>query len=345
MIKQLAGLIRLYLPLLSHPDEEVRRYTALALYAAYGDQATVHVRLVLRAGTPEERRQARLALDALDACGGLCSATPPFGGIEIGCLGAFQVHINGLTIQVQDWGRYDSGRAGAQKLQSVFAYLAHTGARGATREAIIAAVWGNAAGAASLARALTSLRTLIADASGSELADSALVTDAERCMLRPDFIRNSADIFAQAFDLADRIEQRDGLAAAAPLYRCALELYGGPYMADIPRSNGWMLERRQLLLGHFVNAAERLAEQYVEEQRYRECVNVCTRAIDEAPDADDVTIWLLQAYLRLDQGAELERAYRRYLRATALNPLAPGATADRVIATYESLQRERKLGS
>ena len=58
MIKQLAGLIRLYLPLLSHPDEEVRRYTALALYAAYGDQATVHVRLVLRAGTPEERRHA-----------------------------------------------------------------------------------------------------------------------------------------------------------------------------------------------------------------------------------------------------------------------------------------------
>lgn len=344
MIKQLAGLIRLYLPLLSHPDEDVRRQTALALCATYGDQAAAQVRLLLRAGTPEERRQARLALDALGACNALLSAPSPFNGIEIGCLGAFQVHIKGLTIQVQDWGRYDSGRAGAQKLQSVFAYLAHSGARGATREAIIAAVWGNAAGAASLARALTSLRNAIADAGGSELADAALATDTERCMLRPEFVRNSADIFEQAFELADRAEQQGGLAAAAPLYRCALELYGGPYMADIARSNGWMLERRQLLHGHFVNAAERLAEHYFAEQRYRECVEVCARAIDEAPDADDVTIWLLQAYLHLDQGAELERAYRRYLRATALNPLAPGATSDRVIATYESLQRESKLG-
>lgn len=341
MINQSANLMRLYLPLLAHSDSEVRRQTALVVQTAYDGKAGAHIRLLSRDDDPVVRRQARAALEALSALGQVHETPVLYDSIGVECLGAFGVHIGGLKLQVQDWGRYDSGRAGAQKLQSVFAYLVHVGGRGATREAIISAVWANSANVSILARTLTSLRKLITDIGSNNLID-ALIIDTDRCMLRPDFVHNSADQFERAFTLADQTEQQAGLEAAAPLYSYALHMYGGPYMSDVVRGSGWMLERRELLTGHFVNAAERLAEYAFMQQRYKECVQVCSLALAEEPDADDVTIWLLRAYRELNQHIDLELAYKRYLRAAGITPRSAPVSSDWVMAAYESLRCERK---
>ncbi|MGQ9926471.1 MAG: AfsR/SARP family transcriptional regulator [Chloroflexaceae bacterium] len=270
------------------------------------------------------------------------AASAPLPGlpVQVACLGVLRVRVVGVPILAQVAG-HDRGRAGSHKLRAVLAGLIHAGGRGISREALMAAVWGQGAAAPGLTRTLGSLRTLIVEAGGEELADAILLVDEERCLLHPDYVQSDAAIFERLCTLAAELEEQEGLAAAAPLYAQALELYRGPYMADV--SNAWsaLIERRRLLAGDFLNLVERLAEHAFNQRRYHQCVHLCDLALTEDPAADDLTIWLLRAYAGLGHYADLEHAFQHYLRAARVDPHADN---DLVVQVYARLRQERMVG-
>lgn len=341
MAQHATPLIDLFIPLLLHDDPQVQRQSAMLLYSSYGDEAAQRLRSLLARADAEERQRVRMAQEVLARYVPRAASDPlPGPEMQVACLGVLRVWVAGVPILARVAER-DRGRAGSHKLRAVLAALIHAGGRGISREALMAAVWGQESAASGLTRTLSSLRALMVEVGGEELADAVLIISEDRCLLHPDLVRTDVATFERLCALAAEIEEEEGLAAAAPLYAQALELYRGPYMADVAGAWTALIERRNLLGGDFLNVVERLAEHACSERRYHECARLCDLALSEDPAADDLTVWLLRAYAGLGHYAELEHAFQHYLRAARIDSRASN---DPVVRVYTQLRRERAVG-
>ncbi len=342
MSQQQTNPARLYLPLLTDQQPAVRQQACLILLGTYGDRALTYLRRLVDDTDPQVRKEARLALLAIAECTATTLKSKPFRGMHVECLGRMRVYIGNYELLDSDWTEAEGGRAGARKMQGALAYLIHCGRRGSSREALGAALWNKGFSATSLARTLSALRqTLKRHADSTFAVDRALVIESDHCLLDPDCYYTDVLLFEQAYSLATRVEAEQSLAAAAPLYTNALQLYFGPYMADIPCANGWSRTRRDHLRSSFVIAAERLAEHAYDQGLYRQCIDTCALALDAEPDADEVVTWMLRAYAGAGLYAELEHSYRSYLHAAQLDALSHTGQQDAVVQLYQSLGRVR----
>jgi DNA-binding SARP family transcriptional activator len=335
---------RLYLPLLNHSQAEVRRQACAILLGAHGTSALTALRCLLDHADPTVRQQARHGLHAIAAISGNEIAEQPYHGIYIECLGQLRVWIGGRQILPRDWMQADSGRAGWRKVQGAFAYLVHRGRYGTSRKALGEAVWGGPVSAASLARTLTALRQTLAGAADAPLIERALTISGDQISFAADAYTSDARFFEQTFEIACFTESEQGLAAAAPLYAQATQLYAGTYMIDVAGSDEWGQRRRDHLIGNLVIAAERLAEQAFAEQRYRQCVAICRQALEIDDTAEELSNWLLRAYDRLNLRPEIAQAYRSYLRAATVTPHGDEGRHNPVVRTYQELTGMRDAG-
>jgi DNA-binding SARP family transcriptional activator len=338
------NLARLYLPLLTHAQAEVRRQACAILLGAHGAQALVALRCLLDDPDTEVRLQARQALHAVAATGVDVDAEPPWHGIYVECLGQLRVWVAGRQILPRDWMQADSGRAGWRKVQGAFAYLVHRGRYGASRKALGEAVWGGPVSAASLARTLTALRQTLSGMDGAPLIERALTISGDHISFAADAYTSDARFFERTFEIACHTEAEQGLATAAPLYAQALGLYTGPYMSDVAGSDEWGQRQRDHLSGNAVIAAERLAEHAYAAQRYRQCVAICRQALEIDDTAEELSNWLLRAYDRLNLRHEIGQAYRSYLRAATISPDEAEGRHNAVVRTYQELTGMRKIG-
>jgi DNA-binding SARP family transcriptional activator len=338
------NMARLYLPLLNHAQAEVRRQACTILLGTHGTSALTALRCLIEDADPVVRQQARQGLHTIVTISGSQIAEQPAHGIYIECLGQLRVWIGERQILPRDWMQSDSGRAGWRKVQGAFAYLVHRGRYGTSRKALGQAVWGGPVSAASLARTLTALRQTLAGADDAALIERALVISGDQISLAADAYTSDARFFEQAFDIACATDSEQGLAAAAPLYAQAMQLYAGTYMSDIAGSDEWGQRRRDHLLGNYVIAAERLAEHAFAEQRYRQCVAICRQAIEIDDTAEELSSWLLRAYDRLNLRPEIGRAYRSYLRAATITPHGEEGRHNPVVQTYQELTGARDIG-
>lgn len=331
-------ITRLYLPLLAHTQPQIRSQAAMILLITYGDHALTYIRRLINDPDMQVRQDARIALLAISEITGHEIKLQPFRGIYIECLGRLRVYIGNHEMQSQDWVQADAGRAGKQKVAGVLAYLVHCGRRGASRKALGEAVWGDEPSASSMARTLTALRQALDNrTSGSGMLERALVIENDFCLLDPDICHTDVHMFERAYDLAVRHEQDYDLEQAAPLYTQVVQLYGGPYMADVLPGSGWSWQRREHLMSSFVLACERLAEYYYTHQKYNHCIEICSLAIDSDDAADDIVVWLLRAYAKEGRNNELRQLYRRYLRTTAIDPNSEAMQQDSVVQEYNRL--------
>lgn len=336
-----ASLIRLYLPLLTHPLPDVRRHTSALLACSYGPRGQEALRRLTQDADSEVRRLARVALQTLATFTGRPAEEPRDVGIYVACLGPLRVHVRGTCLTMRDWSPVEGGRAGWQKVQATFAYLVYCGSHGATRAAIGEAVWDGHASSASVARTISTLRQVLARVCGDEWSDQVLFQVEDRWVLNPALYDTDVRVFEQAYELATELEQSQGLAAAAPLYAQVLDCYTGPYMADVLPGSGWMRARRDLLNSYCVIAAERLAEHAFARAEYRRCALICLQALTADPAADDIVSWLIRAYAQLGHYGELEYVYRSYLREAGLNSVDLLESQDIVLRTYAEVIRSR----
>jgi DNA-binding SARP family transcriptional activator len=335
---------RPYLPLLAHSQAEVRQQACTILLGAYGTGAIVALRALLDDAEPAVRQQARQGLHAIAAASGREIVDQPFPGIYVECLGQLRVWIGGRPILARDWMQPDSGRAGWRKVQGTFAYLVHRGRFGASRAALGQAVWGGQVSAGSLARTLTALRQTLASAGHTALIERALTISGDQISFAVDAYTSDARFFEQTFEIACYTESEQGLAAAAPLYARAVQLYTGTYMIDIAGGDEWGQRQRDHLLGNVIIAAERLAEQAFAEQRYRQCVAICRQGLEIDDTAEELSNWLLRAYDRLHLRHEIAQAYHSYLRAATVTPHGDEGRHNPVVRTYQELIGARDSG-
>jgi DNA-binding SARP family transcriptional activator len=337
---QSTNLVRLGLPLLTHPDPEVARQAYMLLLSAYGEGVAASLRRLAQDGDAEVRRQAQLALQGV-AAGSALAAEIPEVTMHIACLGSLRAYVGGKWLEPRAWSPEGGGRAGWQKVQAVFAFLVHTGPHGTTRGVMSAAVWGEQASSSSLARTLTTLRQALDQALGQDFAERLLVTIGDHVRLDAELYETDWQQFERVYARAVDTEHANGLRAAAPLYAQALELYAGPYMGDVLPGSGWMTARRELLSSYCVIAAERLAEDAYARGDYRRCVQVCLQALAADPAIDDIVAWMLRAYAKLGNYGELDYAYHDYLRTVAMDTSDQRAQQDPVVRTYEEVIRSR----
>jgi len=256
-----------------------------------------------------------------------------------------RVYADNREVQAQDWAQADHGRAGWQKVQGVFAYLIHSGRRGATRDAIGTAVWGGPFSANSLSRTLTTLRQTLVKACGPAFVERALMITDDYCALDPTYYHTDMQLFEHTYDTAVRLEQESGLELATPIYSQAMHLYGGPYMADVPRGNGWSQARRDHLMNSFMIAAERMAEHSYGQRQYKQCIAICLAALDTDAAADEIIVWLMRAYAQEGRHAELEHIYRRYARALRIDLEDLADRQDPVVQAYRNLGKARVVNN
>jgi DNA-binding SARP family transcriptional activator len=339
MDDQYPNLVRLYLPLLANSQPLVRRQACMIMLGTYGNRALSYVRRLIDDGDPQVRQNARLALLAIVEATDLDITFRPFRGMYIQCLGRLRLYIDHHEIQAHDWTQVDNGRSGWQKVQGAFAYLVHCGRRGATREALGRAVWDGSVSTNSLSRTLTTLRQTLTNVCGAAFVERALLIGEDHCILDPTYYHTDAQLFEHTFETASRVELEGGLETAIPTYTQATHLYAGPYMADVLGGNSWWQQRRDHLLNSFVIATERMAECAYTQQHYRQCIDICTAALDVDETADEVVIWLLRAYAQVGRHAELEQAYRRYARAMHLDLADREDQQDPVVQMYQSFGR------
>jgi DNA-binding SARP family transcriptional activator len=334
-----ANPIHLFLPLLTHEDASVRRQAGIILLGIYGSRALTYLQLLLNNVDLSIQEHARAALDVLSDLIDVEVAAHLHRPMYIECLGGLRVYIDHREIQPQEWAQPTRSRAGSRRVRDVFAYLVHSGRRGASRAELTRMIWGDSKRSANLARTLTALRQTLVQAAGESFAAQALVIDGDRCALLPELYLTDVQLFEQTFDLASKTEDTHGLSIAVPLYQQLLQLYGGMYMADVAWGHDWPQERRDRLTSNFVIAAERLAEHAYTNQQPQQCIEFCTRALEADPTADDVTVWLLRAFAQLGMRTDLERAFRRYLRHTGIDLQSQEALTDSVVRTYHSLTK------
>jgi DNA-binding SARP family transcriptional activator len=334
------NMLHLYLPLLANHEHAVRQQACLILLGTYGDRALTYLRRMTNDADQQVRQEARLALLAITETTNQTVKVQSFRGMYIECLGRLRVYIGNHEMQPQDWAQCHGGRAGAQKVQAMLAYLVHCGRRGATRTALGAAAWDGAFSETSLARTLTALQqalTMYAD--GSQTIEQALVVESDCCLLDIECYHTDVQFFERTYGLATEVEREQGLVQATPLYWQAIQLYGGPYMADIASARMWCRQRRDHLMSSFIIAADRVAEQAYADQQYYKCIGVCRLALDADPTAEEPVIWLMRAAAIAGQRAELEHAYRTYLRATGLDKQNVERAQDMVAQVYKELNR------
>jgi len=337
-----ANLARLYLPLLVSPQPPVRQQACIILLGTYGSRALTYVRRLIDDADPQVRQDARLALLAVAEVTDLGIQMQPFSGMYVECLGRLRIYIGNQEIRLQDWARAESGHVGWQKVQGVLAYLIHCGRRGASRSAIGAAVWGGPFSTNSLSRTLATLRQTLSSTCGQSFAERALMISDDHCILDPDCYHTDADIFERTFSAAARLRQNEEIGSAIPIYNQVAHLYTGPYMADVPRGSGWGELRREQLVRTFVSASECLAQYFYTKGQYKHCLYICAAALDADELADNIIVWQLRAYAQEGLYGNLEQAYRRYTRATAVKQRSVDEQHDIVEQTYRQLHSMRR---
>jgi DNA-binding SARP family transcriptional activator len=319
---------RLYLPLLTNANHEVRGQAHLILSSLYGPDATIFLRQLLHELEPGTRNAAQLALLLLDRPALFAETAGKAGLLYIECLGRFRLNKGSAALSHEEWLRHCKGRAGVQKAQSLLAYLIYCGRRGVSRNALKSVIWPSHSDNRRLATTLLALRSIITELCPHD-CDELLLLTADHFVLSPDYYSSDDQQFERVFQIASEVETRQGLEQAAPFYQQAVQLYGGPYMHGVAGAEAWCRARRDLLADNFIIASERLAE--------LECVNLCELALESNPIAEELLYWLLQAYAALGRWADLEHSYRRYWRALEVDGDPAQESAALVSSAYHKL--------
>jgi len=340
MLETHANPVHIFLPLLSHTDDGVRRQAGLILLGVFGPRAQTYLHALLSDSHRQVQQQAHDALELLTEVGSTAIDSRLQRPLYIECLGAFRVFVHGQEIQLHEWGQPEGGRAGGRKVRDVFAYLVHCGTRGATRQEIIDMVWGGDGRAGQFSRTLTALRQLLAQRGDAHIAN-ALIVDRKHCALATNMYMTDVQWFEQAFEVASRIEEDRGLGHAEAFYRQTLNSYGGAYMADVAWGKEWYQERRDSLSNTYIIAAERLAEHAYNTKQHKRCIEWCQQALKVEPTAEEVMVLLLHAYQELGDWVRLERAFYRYVRLARIDLQGDEEQADPVVQQFHKLMQLR----
>jgi ATP/maltotriose-dependent transcriptional regulator MalT len=256
-------------------------------------------RLTERAGAPKALiTWARTLLDAVPP--------EPEAPLELSVLGPTVLRRDGRLVDHPHWRR--------ERVRALLLVLVARG--GGTREELAGALWPDLDGPGGLRNLRVTLSYLV-----------AVLEPDRREGAPPFFVRSEGAslrltshgwlmIDAREFDeLCDRGAEADRLgepSAALELYRRALRLYQGPYLADAGYEE-WALPHRDRLSARFVAAAVRTGELTLAAGNPDEALRLAARALETEPWAEDAHRLTVASHLARGDRAAARRAMQTCL--------------------------------
>jgi DNA-binding SARP family transcriptional activator len=111
-------------------------------------------------------------------------------------------------------------------------------------------------------------------------------------------------------------------------FRLAEELYKADYLADEPYEE-WTLLRRESLQDTYLNILGKLAESYIQDAEYENCINYCLKILDKDSCREDAYQMMMRCYSRSGLKSRALRWYeicRRTLESELDTAPAPETT-------------------
>jgi len=264
----------------------------------------------------------------------------PPATVEIACLGAFEVRVDGRVLQLPA-----SGRPAA-----ILKLLADRGGRPTSREVLIETLWPDIAadtGANRLRVAIHSLRQI-----DHELHQ--LVTfDQGHYQLNGARVEVDAERFEALLAGGHSLEQAGDIDRALTIYHQAEQLYRGDYFEEDPFED-WALIRRQHLRDLYLNLLVKLAVLALERGDYEACITHCHEIVRQDDCSEDAYRLLMLAHAHRGNRARALRWYalceQTLLRELEVQPSAPTrALRDEILSNEpdddRSLRQRLGLGA
>ncbi len=131
----------------------------------------------------------------------------------------------------------------------------------------------------------------------------------------------SIHFYFDAFDFVEALLEGRHNQPAKPseLWQKIDGLYRGPFLQG--HNEQWILERREAYCAAFLESLEKIAEVWVDEEKYELALQTLKRAIDADFSAESSHLKLLKLYVKLGRPAEAVTHYRELERWAKKNKL------------------------
>ena len=244
------------------------------------------------------------------------SMQPQKSDIRIFCLGPLQVERKGELIKDADWA--GKSKAGRQKVKALLAYLVEQGRQGATKDALVEALWGEMAWGrdetkleSSLARTLSALRQVLEPDLISPAPSAYILTEDGRYYLNQELCWIDVVEFQYLMKQARDAKLCGQNEVAQAAYKEALSLYEGEYLRDVSGAEEWAGLQRFALSQQLGVALTALGSYRLEQGQTQEALMYFQDAIKEEPTNEIAHYKYIDALRREERIEEAIQAYQR----------------------------------
>jgi two-component SAPR family response regulator len=217
--------------------------------------------------------------------------TAPTAAVTARCLGRFSLTVGGAP--VERW------RAG--KTRRLFQYLLVNRGRVVLREKLQQALWPGAEwsrSSGSLKVAMHALRQILAAPTTDSGGPTVRILHQDHgYALHADDIWIDLEQFEADFQTGRAAEARGDCATAVQMYRRAVELYDGDFLAG--ECADWIEEQREWMKAIALRALDRLRDDAVGRHDFSEAILCCRRILDIDPYREEAyqTLMSVHGYL------------------------------------------------
>ena len=265
--------------LLGAPDERI--FIPLLIIARENDWENVYVsRLLKEAGLPDIDYH-------------------PGYQLRIVTLGTFQVFRGKEAIPTKGWRR--------EKARHLFQLLLTYRHSPLDRDQICEHLWPESDSATAQRNFKIILNTLyqVLEPEREPGSDSAFIQrEGTIYSMRP-----GADIWLDAEQFSHAVRQAVSEPGLELLHQ-AVSLYSGDYLPETLYET-WAAEERERLATYFLESADKLAELYLEQERFTEAIELCQRILAQDNCWERAYRYLMQAYDQLGDRGQVGRTYQR----------------------------------
>jgi DNA-binding SARP family transcriptional activator len=232
----------------------------------------------------------------------------PFSGLEVRCLGAFEVRYRGQAIDV---GKSHNGRL-------MFKYLVTRPSKRASKEVLAELFWPDVEierGLANLQSALHQLKRAMGRGDREFGANPAIIYADDHYFLNPELdLRCDVDSFRRRLATARSCDARGDAEGACHAYLLSHEAYGGELLPE-ERYEDWVAADRRGLEADHLAALARLVRLHLAREEHDQAERFGQLLLEVDPTREDVHRDLMRSYSRTGRRGDAIRQYRQCYKA------------------------------
>ena len=231
--------------------------------------------------------------------------------LEIHCLDGFQVSYDGVKVE-----RWES-----MKAKSLLQYLMARPRKPVAKEMLMEALWPGCEPKVSsnnLKAAMHGLRQTFSNLFSKDQDSPYIVFTQGIYQINPEILLwLDVEQFELHWEKGRRLQAEGKQGEAMREFMLAEELYKSDYLADDPYEE-WTILRREALQDTYLNILSKLADSYLQNDDYENCIIYCLKILDKDPCREDAYQRIMRCYYRSGRRSRSLRWYEICRKAVEL---------------------------